>query len=111
MRFPFTTFYRRGAMHANRLHVTCLIVLCTLAPGLAPRLVGDAEAPSALHVSSRAGRELEIGLPLSESGGDAIRWHLETADFFPEFGLRQQRYRLVGESARFDDGVWRFRVR
>lgn len=77
-----------------------------LAPGLAPRFVGgDPSTPQKLVVRRPSGPPVEIELP-----GDGVRWKLETPDYYPEFGRAEARYCLVGESDRFESGVWRFRL-
>ncbi len=73
------------------------------APQLEPRLGEDRRS---VRVPLRGGARLEIELPAAGK----VAWRLEPCDYFPEFGLRQERLRLVGESDAFDDGSWRFRL-
>jgi hypothetical protein len=77
-----------------------------LAPGLSARLQGEVGAEYEMRVRLARGRELRVDLP----GAGSVRWHLEQADYFPEMGLREQRWRLVGESESFSSGTWRFVV-
>lgn len=75
-----------------------------LAPGLDARLTGAPGTPRQLRVHARS--QLQVDLP----GGSAVDWRLEASDYFPSFGRRERRWCLVGESASFEAGVWRFRV-
>jgi len=77
-----------------------------LAPGLRARLVGEEGGPQELHVPLDGALALQVGLPAP----GAVAWRLEPAEYFPGFGVRQQRWCLVGESRSFEQGVWRFRV-
>ncbi len=71
-----------------------------LAVGLKPRLAGAGEARLALS----SGRELRITLP------SEVRWRIERAPYYPEFGRRLERACLVGEAEAFRSGCWRFAI-
>jgi uncharacterized heparinase superfamily protein len=85
-----------------------------LAPGLRARLVGDAASPRELRVVLASGAELRVRLPSleegAEKGAEEVIWRLDWGDYFPEFGRRERRWILTGESASFRSGTWRFEL-
>jgi len=68
-----------------------------LAPGLEPRL-GDGAA----RLRLASGRWLRIDLPAG------VKFRVERAPYFPEFGRVVERAMLVGEAASFASGRWSF---
>ena len=77
-----------------------------LAPGLRARLEGDGDRPLRLRVLLSGEVELVVDLPLPAM--ETVDWRLEQSDYFPEFGRRERRWCLVGESESFTSGTWRF---
>jgi hypothetical protein len=74
-----------------------------LAPGLEPRL--DA-AGRVVQLRLASGRGLRMALP----GTGALRWRVERAPYFPEFGRQLERAALVGEGESFREGSWRLEL-
>jgi hypothetical protein len=117
-------FASRGVVHRRRfsledtaLEDTVLVVtdaieggelpvrlILPLAPGLRARLEGADGEPRRLRVLLASGRPLLVDLP----GAAVLAWRLERCDYFPEFGRRERRWRLVGEGVGFTAGSWRF---
>jgi hypothetical protein len=77
-------------------------------------LVGDAASPRELRVVLASGAELRVRLPSleegAEKGAEEVIWRLDWGDYFPEFGRRERRWILTGESASFRSGTWRFEL-
>lgn len=73
-----------------------------LAPGIEPRLVHDQDGGVQAHLALPGGGRLRVDLPI------AADWRIETAPYFPEFGLAVDRACLVGEANAFEAGTWRF---
>lgn len=68
-----------------------------LAPGLEPVLAG----PSAT-IPLAAGGALRVALP------EALRWRVERAPYYPEFGREETRAVLIGEATNLARAEWRF---
>ena len=73
-----------------------------LAPGIDVRLVHDAGSGDEAHLVLPGGGRMRVALPIAAS------WRIESAPYFPEFGLEEQRVSLVGEAVLFESGTWRF---
>jgi uncharacterized heparinase superfamily protein len=83
----------------------CPVVLrLPLAPGLAPRLVHDADGATEAQVVLQSGSRLRIALPA------AADWRIDSAPYFPEFGRREERALLIGEAHAFESGTYRFEL-
>lgn len=74
-----------------------------LAPGRRARLEGEPGAARSLWVG---GGRSALRVTLPDAG--EVRWHLEPAEAYPEFGRAVWRWCLVGESDAFRRGTWRF---
>jgi hypothetical protein len=105
---PATTHRRRFHVEPDRAEIRDRIegrsepvrLTLPLAPHLEVRLEG-----ARAQVRLRRGDLLEIVLP------EGPAWRLERLPYFPEFGRRLERPGLVGEAARFEEGLWIFRLR
>lgn len=118
----------RGVRHRRRFEVDpeCLTIrdsleggerpvriVFPLAPGLEPELGvrSGASGTAWARVPLLGGAVLELDL----AGGDAstasgVRWTVERAAYFPEFGMRLERAVLVGVADAFAAGSWRLRL-
>jgi len=81
-------------------------LMLPLAVGLEPTLVCSEGGESGDHATIRlsGGPILRIDLP------EGLRWRVERAPYFPEFGRRLERACLVGEGEGFRSGRWRFEL-
>jgi uncharacterized heparinase superfamily protein len=130
---------RRGTLHRRRFrgHEAGLEILdrlegsvcparftLPLAPGLQPRLrpadgrATDARASQGPAAAEQAARrpamelwlKLESGLQLRVLLPERVTWRLDRAPYYPKFGARVERSRLVGEASEFLEGRWLFEV-
>ena len=112
----------RGAVHRRRFELEDGVLVVTdtleggacpvrltlpLAPGLRARLEGGEGSPHRLRVPLDHDADLVVDLPSPQ----AVDWRLEESNYFPEFGRRERRWSLVGETPSFESGAWRFRLR
>ncbi len=77
------------------------ILTLPLAPGIEPRL-SDRDGVVEADMALREGGRLRVGLPL------AVDWRIERTPYYPEFGREVERACLVGRTAAFETGTWRF---
>lgn len=81
-----------------------------LAPGLEPEL-GEQSGRAWARVPLPDGTVLELDLAAGDSStAGSVRWTVERAPYFPEFGKRLERAVLVGVADAFTAGSWRFRL-
>ena len=82
-----------------------------LAPGLTPELAPASGAGGGVRaripLSGGAWLEFAEADSREESG---IRWSVERAPYFPEFGKRVERFVLVGRADAFTAGHWLFQL-
>jgi len=87
-----------------------------LAPGLVPEITRESDSCTRVRIPlgrAEEGALLEGELTCdatSGGSGRALRWTVENATYFPEFGKRVERSVLVGTSDAFTGGRWCFRV-
>jgi hypothetical protein len=77
------------------------VLTLPLAPGIEPRL-SDRDGGIEAEMTLGAGGRLRVALPL---GPD---WRIERTPYYPEFGREVERACLVGRTAAFATGTWRF---